>query len=195
MNFLSNEYKDWEMDRIEEEKFIVAKYPFLQVRDIDGTIDTHSKFPMMSLEIPDGWHELFFQMCDDLKTVLIEEDYLDTFYFIQIKEKYNQLRCYPGHPTTDRILQVLRKYEYLSQFVCTECGKSATKEITTGYIASICDDCWKDKYRHHAVRDVEFDSEFQIHTFGRNVGNITTVTDVSDEWSRYLKNNENIKIF
>ena len=70
---MSNEMRVWEYDKIEDEKLIVKKYPFLHIRDIDGTIDTHSKFPMMSLEIPDGWYELFFQMCDDLKEVLIEE--------------------------------------------------------------------------------------------------------------------------
>ena len=144
MIFLSNEMKDWILDKIEEEKMIVEKYPFLRVRNIDGSIDESAKFPMMDLEIPNGWGKLFAQMCDDLKEVLIEEGYLNTFYFVQIKEKYNQLECYPGHFMTDKISQVLRKYEYLSQFVCTECGKPATK-VTTGYIASVCDDCWKDK--------------------------------------------------
>ena len=187
MIFLSNEYKDWEKDKIEEEKEIVAKYPFLQVRNIDGTIDTYSKFPMMNLEIPDGWYKLFFQFCDDLKEVLIEEGYLDIFYFVQIKEKYNRLECYSGHFETDKISQVLRKYEYLSQFICTQCGKPATKEITQGYIESLCDTCWESRRRHYAFRDIEFDAQFKISTFGRNTGTVTTVINVSDEWNRYLK--------
>ena len=187
MIFLSNEYKDWERDKIEEEREIVSKYPFLQARNIDGTIDTYSKFPMMDLEIPDGWYKLFFQMCDDLKEVLIEEGYLDTFYFVQIKEKYNRLECYSGHFETDKILQVLRKYEYLSQFVCTRCGKPATKETVQGYIESFCDDCWKDKCKHHTIRDIKFDTEFQIYTFGRATGAVTTTINISDEWHRYLK--------
>ena len=62
---MSNEYKDWERDKIEEEKEIVEKYPFLRARNIDGTIDTSSHFPMMGLEIPNGWYQLFFQMCDE----------------------------------------------------------------------------------------------------------------------------------
>jgi hypothetical protein len=187
MIFLSNEYKDWEIDKIEEEKEIVSKYPFLRVRNIDGSIDESAKFPMIDLEIPNGWGNLFIQMCDDLKEVLIKEGYLDTFYFIQIKEKYNQLTCYAGHPTTDKILQILRKYEYMSQFVCTECGKPATKEITTGYIASICDDCWKNKASRCIVRDIEFDAQFEICAFGRGTGTIETIVDCADEWDRYLK--------
>lgn len=195
MIFLSNEYKDWEKDKIEEEQQIVQKYPFLHIRDIDGTIDTHSKFPMMSLEIPDGWEMLFTQFCDDLKEVLIEEGHLNTFYFVQIKEKYNRLECYSGHFETDKISQVLRKYEYLSQFVCTQCGKPATIETVQGYIESFCDDCWQAQHRRCMARDIEFDtlfkiSTFEISTFGRSTGTVTTVINVSDEWNRYLKSIE-----
>ena len=57
---MSDEMKDWVFDKIQEEKFIVEKYPFLYVRDIDGSIDMESKYPMISLEIPDGWNKLFF---------------------------------------------------------------------------------------------------------------------------------------
>ena len=74
--------KDWIFDKIQEEKLIVEKYPFLHIRDIDGGIDTESKFPMMSLEIPDGWNKLFFQLCDDIKPILEKEGMLYDFYFI-----------------------------------------------------------------------------------------------------------------
>lgn len=187
MGFLSNEMKDWILDKIEEEKQYVEKYPFLRVREIDGTIDVNSKFPLMSLEIPDGWYELFFQMCDDLKEVLIEEGYLNTFYFVQIKEKYNRLECYSGHFETDKISQVLRKYEYLSQFVCTRCGKPATIETAQGYIESFCNDCWQAQHRRCMASDIEFNAQFEIVSFGRSTGTIKTIVDVSDEWNRYLK--------
>lgn len=187
---MSNEYKDWETDYIEDGRQIVDKYPFLRVRNIDGSIDESAKFPMMDLEIPNGWDKLFVQMCDDLKEVLIEEGYLDTFYFIQIKEKYNRLVCYAGYTITDKILQVLNKYEYMSQFVCTGCGAPATK-MTTGYIASICDDCWKDKFKHHKIEDIKFSTKFNIISFGINVGTTITTVDFQDEWNRYLKGLEN----
>ena len=168
---------------------ICQEYPFLIPRDLEGKIDETYDYDYISLGIPKGWTILFFQMCADLKEVLIEEDYLNTFYFIDIKEKYNQLRCYAGHPTTNKILQVLHKYEYLSEFVCTECGQPATM-ITTDYIASICDDCWKDKCRHKKVTDIQFVPQFEIKSFGRNTGYVKTVIDVSDEWNRYLKSVE-----
>lgn len=166
---------------------ICQEYPFLIPRDWEGNIDQDYNYSYISLGIPKGWSKLFFQMCADLKEVLIEEDCLETFYFVDIKEKYNQLRCYPGHFTTDKILQVLHKYEYLSQFVCTQCGKPAAKEITQGYIESLCDPCWKSQCRRYAFRDIEFDTQFKIMSFGRSTGTITIVIDVSDEWNRYLE--------
>ena len=36
---MSNEYLDWAADKIQEEKLIVEKYPFLHIRDVDGHID------------------------------------------------------------------------------------------------------------------------------------------------------------
>ena len=98
----------------------------------------------------------------------------------------NSLRCYPGHFVTNKILQILHKYEYLSQFVCTECGQPATM-VTAGYIASICDDCWKDKYRHNKITDIQFVPQFIIKSFGRNTEHVKTIVDVSDEWNRYLE--------
>jgi hypothetical protein len=164
---------------------ICQEYPFLIPRDWEGNIDREYDYSYISLAIPQGWATLFFQMCADLKKVLVEEGYLDTFYFVDVKEKYNTLRCYPGHFETDKISQVLRKYEYLSQFICTRCGKPATKEITQGYIESLCDVCWESQRRRYDFRDIEFDTEFQISTFGISTGTITTVIDVSDEWNRY----------
>ena len=136
---MSNEYKDWAKDRIEEEKQIVAKYPFLRLRNIDGTIDTESEFPMIGLDIPQGWNKLFFQMCSDLKPVLEREGNLQTFYFIQVKEKYNTLRCYHSG-CSQEIQNILDKYEQMAYYVCTVCGKPAICE-TQGYFASLCDNC------------------------------------------------------
>jgi hypothetical protein len=82
---------------------ICQEYPFLIPRDLEGKIDKTYDYSYISLGIPNGWSKLFFQMCADLKKVLIEEDCLETFYFVDVKEKYNTLRCYPGHFETDKI--------------------------------------------------------------------------------------------
>lgn len=180
---MSNEYKDWEFDKIEEEKEIVEKYPFLRTRNIDGTIDTSSRFPMMGLEIPNGWYQLFFQMCDDLKLVLEKEGMLNDFYFVQVKEKFNELRCYSGHWETYEIQDILRKYEYLSRFVCTVCGLPAEYE-TQRYIASYCDKCLGKIKRIDRIAPINFVNTFETVRYSKD-GNITTIHDISEEWKRY----------
>ena len=180
-----NEYKAWERDKIEEEKQIVAEYPFLRIRDIDGTVDTESKFPMMGLEIPNGWYQLFFQMCDDIKPLLEKEGVLDDFYFIQCKEKYNELTCYSNGAASLEVEQVLQKYRYISRYVCTECGKPAVYE-TRDYIASLCEYCWKSKFRHEYCNILEFVSTYEIIGFKDGKGYCRSV-NVNDEWNRYLK--------
>lgn len=182
---MSNEYKDWERDKIEEEKQIVAECPFLRLRDIDGTIDTESKFPMMDLEVPDGWLRLFFQMCNDIKPLLEKEGVMDDFYFLQVKEKYNELRCYSNDAASLEVEEILQKYEYLSRFICTKCGKPAMYE-TTGYLASFCEDCWKDFNRQQVVNKLEFISSYEVVGF-KNGSSYKRIVNVEDEWNRYLK--------
>ena len=182
---MSNEYIDWMMDKIEEEKEMVKIYPFLQVRDIDGTIDEKARFPMIPLEIPDGWYKLFFQMCEDIKPLLEQEDVLDKFYFIQVKEKYNELICYSNGVASLEVEQIIQKYKYISRYVCTNCGKPAEFE-TTGYLASYCNECRSDKVSHHACNVLKFVDTFELVRFARGQHRTYTI-DVSDEWNRYSK--------
>jgi hypothetical protein len=184
---MSNEYKDWERDTIEEQKQVIEKYPFLRARNIDGTIDTESKFPMMFLEIPDGWYKLFFQMCDDIKPLLEKEGVMDDFYFIQCKEKFNSLRCYSNGTASQEVEDIIAKYEHMAYYVCTVCGKPATC-VSTGYWASFCDDCWKDHFRHEHMDWIEFKPYYRVTGFAKGEHYDKTIS-FEDEWNRYLKEN------
>ena len=178
---MSNEYKDWERDKIEEEKQYVEKYPFLRVRDIDGTIDYDSKWPMIGLEIPNGWYEMFFQMCDDIKDLVPEN-----FYFIQVKEKYNELRCYAANSSTE-VDAILAKYERMAYYVCTVCGAPADM-VSTGYIASFCGGCWKDNFRHEKVEPLAPSTVYLVRTTDfENGGTHVQTISFKEEWDRYLK--------
>ena len=184
---MSNAMKDWMADRIEEEKQIVAEYPFLRLRDIDGSINTKSRFPMMPLEIPDGWYKLFFQMCSDIKPILEKEGVLDDFYFLQVKEKMNFLRCYSNGAASQEVEDIIGKYETMAYYVCTHCGKPATC-MTTGYIASFCDNCCKDFVRRQKVEKIEFKPYFKIMGFSKG-GHYEKTISFEEEWNRYLKEN------
>ena len=183
---MSNEYKDWVTDRLAEEKEIVAKYPFLRVRDIDGMPDVKAEFPMICLEIPLGWYKLFFQMCDDIKAALEKEGTADDFYFLQVKEKFNRLVCYSNGSV--EVEAIIQKYGYIAQYVCTHCGKPATFQ-TSGYIASFCDDCWKDWARHEKGDWLHFSDTYKVFTIStQDKVYVPRVISVKEEWNRYLKN-------
>ena len=187
---MSTEYKDWYNDFSDHQKEIYnicMKYPFLIPRDIDGSIDEEFEYEHLCLEIPVGWAKLFLQMCDDIKPLLEKEGVLDDFYFLQIKEKYNELTCYSNGAASLEVEQIIQKYKYISRFVCTECGKPAAYE-TTGYLASYCEDCWKDYVRHDKCNKLEFISTYEIVGFKDGKSYSHTV-DVEDEWNRYVKEN------
>lgn len=183
---MSNEYKDWERDKIEEEKILVKEYPFLRARNIDGTL-SNSKFPMIELEIPKGWEELFFQMCADIKLILQKYNMLDKFYFRQVKEKYNSLRCY-GSFSLEEIDLILQKYEVISTYICTNCGAPATIE-TKNYIASFCGGCWKDNFRNEKVESINFKDYYRFVRYNKKEEKkIDVEISFKEEWERYLKN-------
>lgn len=181
---MSNEYKDWERDKIEDEKKIIEKYPFLSARNNSGEIDKNAKFPMMALEIPDGWYSLFFQMCDDLMPVLKKEHLLSDFYFIQVKEKFNNLVCCPS-VSSPKIDKILLKYHEMARFVCAKCGKPAVWE-TKGYILSFCDACLERSHRHEAKDRLIFQTQFGVSTYKDGKSRTKTIL-FQKEWDEYLR--------
>lgn len=188
---MSTEYKDWHTDLSDKQKVIYnicMEYPFLLPRDIDGSIDEEFDYQYLSLgEIPFGWRKLFLQMCDDIRPILVKEGVLDDFYFIQVKEKYNELVCYSNGAASLEVEEILQKYRYLSRYVCTRCGRPAEYE-TRGYLASYCMDCWKDRVRHEACDILQFVPTYEVVGFRDGKGYSRTV-NIEDEWSRYIKEN------
>lgn len=178
---MSNEYKDWKADRIKEEKQILEKYPFLRARTVDTTLE----FLMMELEIPNGWMRLFYQMCDDIKPIIEDQGLMANFYLIQVKEKFNQLRCYASIDVPE-IDEIIAKYELMATNVCVRCGAPAEYE-TTGYIASICGDCRNGYFQEQRCNDLEIRTSYNVSHFK---GEIVVSEEVSfkEEWERYLDN-------
>ena len=191
---MSNEYKDWfndwynDLSENQKEIYNICKeYPFLIPRDIDGSIDEDFDYTYLGLEIPDGWNKLFLQLCSDIKPLLEQEGLLDKFYFIQVKEKFNLLRCYSNGVSSKEIEDIINKYEHMAYYVCTICGKPATCE-TTGYWASFCDDCWKDHFRHEHIEWIEFKPYYKLSGFSKGEHYEKTIS-FEEEWNRYLKVN------
>ena len=172
-----------------EVRALVERYPFLIPRNVfTGEIPEDYDYTyIMYLELPKGWHKLFFQLCEDIRQPLIDTNYLDKFRFTQVKEKYNTMRCYhTGAP--EEVCRIIEKYEQMAYYVCTNCGKPATCE-TTGYFASFCDDCRKDLVGHQPVEFIEFRDYFKLTRFTKGV---ETELEISfkAEWIRYINSME-----
>ena len=179
----------------EEIKKLVERYPYLLPRNVfTGEVPEDYDYTYIRGigEIPAGWNKLFLQMCEDIRQPLIDAGYLDEFQFSQIKEKWNRLECYNfGAPEV--VHDIIDKYSVMASYVCTHCGKPATYE-TQGWIASFCDDCWKDFVRHEDVEKIEFKPYYKVTGF-KNGEHYEETISFEDEWNRYLdsiKNDKNI---
>lgn len=170
----------------EEVKKLVERYPYLLPYNVwTGNVPEDYDYSyIFPLEIPDGWMKLFLQMCEDIRQPLIDANYLDKFRFTQVKEKYNELRCYHcGAPQS--VIDIIDKYEQMARYICTRCGKPATYE-TQGYFESFCEDCWKDCARHERVKRLDFTPYFR-RTIYQNGNKREEIVSFENEWKRYLK--------
>ena len=177
----------------EQNKKLVERYPFLLPRNVftDELEEDYDYSYIFPLEIPQGWFELFLQLCEDIRQPLIDANYLDKFRLNQVKEKYNRLDVYhQGVPETASIVDdIISKYSMMASFVCSVCGKPATFETSAGWIVSYCDDCWKDHARHEKGNWLKFKPEFIIRGWADG-GWYERLISFEDEWNRYRKSLE-----
>ena len=144
----------------EENKRLCDRYPFLiPWNRMSGMLITDAKnggywpgntsaVPEYDYEytelddMPDGWANAFGEkMCEEIRDALIEDDDLDRYRVMQIKEKYGSLCWFDnGVKINSRVHDIIRRYEDISTRTCVVCGKPAT-QITLGWISPFCDDC------------------------------------------------------
>lgn len=125
---------------IESNKRLCERYPFLIPRNVfTGEVIEDFDYSYTELDcMPEGWRIAFGeQMCEEIREALIEDNFLDEYRVVQIKEKYGGLRWYSG-PAPEKVHDIVSKYEGLSERTCIVCGKPATK-ISTGWISPFCD--------------------------------------------------------
>lgn len=172
----------------EDRKQLIDYYPYLQPRNIwtDKIPDDYDyEYIRGEGELPKGWFPIFLQMCEDISHPLAEVGFLDKFRFSQIKEKYNTMRCYNfGAPP--KAQDIIHKYEHMSRYVCTKCGRPAAYETQGWYIESFCEDCWKGISKYEDGKRLEPKFEYTRSTYSNGVETKETVS-VKEEWDRYLK--------
>lgn len=146
-----------EEERINFNISLCRKYPFLIPLDYFGNPCTED--PEWNYEftfrddVPFGWLHLFDLMCEELRDAIVKTKTYHTFKFVQVKEKFGELRVYTdgGNDDTNRIID---RWSFLSGYVCIECGNPNVR-MTTGWISPVCFNCWSKFNSHDYDRYVE----------------------------------------
>ena len=181
-------------DEVERNKELCNRYPFLIPRNVwtDEIVEDYDYSWTLADDVDSGWKKLFLQMCEDILEPLIKANYLNKFRFTQIKEKYGTLRCY-NNGAPNEVHKVIYKYEYMSQFVCIECGSTDAQEYDDGWVCPYCKDCFSKKKIHQDKAKEELDKYIVGEKFQPTFiitkylpGGIEEqeTIDVSNEWRR-----------
>ena len=143
-----------------------------------------------SEELPAGWVDLFWMCIEELYEPLKKADMLHTFHFLQVKEKYGEMCLYSSGATAE-VNDIISKYEYLSQFVCENCGKPAEVQ-TCGWIENLCKDCFEKSNPNSRAEKIKLD----LHpvTIRFSPGHREEIPhDYTETWNAYLKRYERKK--
>ena len=130
----------------EKEKELIEKYPKLFIqKDLPPTQSSMC----FGIAVNDGWHKILDAMCEKL-------DSIGKVEFVQIKEKFGQLRVYFNRKTDDTYedslktaicRDIIHMAEFNSSHVCEFCGSyGKTRPVTDyGWVKTICDPCFEKK--------------------------------------------------
>jgi hypothetical protein len=143
---ISNEYKDWIKDKVDENKVLCEKYPFLYPRNVFTDIlpDDYDYSYTWLDAMPDGWRVAFGErMCSEIRDALARADCLRDYRIYQIKEKFGELRWYSNYET-DEVGDIITKYSYISGFICIVCGKPYpnARMVNAAWISPYCKECY-----------------------------------------------------
>ena len=137
----------------EENKALCEKYPFLKWYgnplymgySEDHEPDYEYTWEDELFHSGPGWVKAFCpQIWDELKEILAKANYVDKFRFVQIKEKWGQLRLYwQGAPNKiwDEVNAWTEKYLELSENICIDCGVNKATHLSLGWVSYVCKDC------------------------------------------------------
>lgn len=104
-------------------------------------------FSFCSIEVPIGWNDIVDKLCEDIEAYAKAMDIEDKIEFVQIKEKYGELRAYytmfiKDVAVEDTIETLIANANEEAQHTCIRCGGKATVR-TVNYISPWCDACAK----------------------------------------------------
>lgn len=114
-------------------------------------------FGFCSIEIPMGWSELVDKLCEDIEAYAKAMDIEDKIEFVQIKEKYGELRAYytmfiKNTVAEDTIETFIANANEKARHTCVRCGGKATVR-TVNYISPWCDACAPKRDKKVVIKD------------------------------------------
>ena len=169
----------------QEIKDLTDKYPFLLPYGKNGVLsEDYDYTDIFPIEIPVGWDMLFLQMCEDLRTALIEDDLIDEFRFHQVKEKFGEMVCY-CNINTHKIDAVLDKYCFMSKYVCSQCGKPATYK-SVGWTVPFCGKCSRLLRGNYKFMPISFQDYLYCTSNRYDIDECTVKISFNEEWNRYV---------
>ena len=102
----------------ELEQKLYKKYPKIFVQ---RKLDMSKTSMCFGLQCGDGWYDLIDKVCGYLQ-FQIDNNGMPQFSFNTVKEKFGSLRLYTDGWNSE-LDNVISFAEYLSQFICEECGQ------------------------------------------------------------------------
>ena len=100
-----------------------------------------NNYEWVKINLPSGWTELGRKMIEECEAAE------PNFEIIDLKEKWGSIRV-SYYPYTDKLRDIVYKYEHLSKQTCCKCGKPAIK-ISTGWVLPWCDKCGTDEEKYY----------------------------------------------
>ena len=137
----------------ENTKKLYTDFPeFFKHRD-----DLQSSLMVFGFEYSDGWFDLTYKLCKDIKNYFLtkydgvgfnDEKYHHEipkhFYVVQCKEKFGGLRFYITCAPKE-ICDMIHVAESESYNICEECGKPGKLRDDLGWWLTLCDKHYKEK--------------------------------------------------
>lgn len=114
-------------------------------------------FRFCSIEVPMGWNDIIDKLCKDIEAYAKTMDIEDKIEFVQIKEKYGELRAYysmfiKDAAAEDTIETLFANANEEARHTCVRCGGKATVR-TVNYISPWCDACAPKRVKKVVIED------------------------------------------
>ena len=127
-------------------RHLVKKYYWLEPRRWDGKRDKDYDYTYINWGWSDGWNKAFGNMYMKELGDAINEAGQKDFQILQVKEKFAQARLYCGG-TTRKVLDIIDKYERISEHICERCGCEAPMIEEGSWFSVYCPRCYRLLYR------------------------------------------------